>query len=109
MRTVHASPAGVKNHHAYPGGLLEHVVNLMEVVARIVDRYPAVERRSVDDGSVPARPGKGRRAELRQGICLYRRRAIARPHGVGDQHPRREDREAEQLSGEPMPRRLCCG
>jgi 3'-5' exoribonuclease len=36
------TPAGVKNHHAYPGGLLEHVVNLMEVVVRIVDRYPAV-------------------------------------------------------------------
>jgi 3'-5' exoribonuclease len=32
----------VKNHHAYPGGLLEHVLNLMEVVERIVDRYPAV-------------------------------------------------------------------
>ena len=37
------SPAGVKNHHAYPGGLLEHVVNLMEVAARIADRYPAVD------------------------------------------------------------------
>ncbi len=36
------TPAGVKNHHAYPGGLLEHVVNLMEVVVRIADRYPAV-------------------------------------------------------------------
>ena len=37
------SPAGVKNHHAYPGGLLEHVVNLMEIVVRIADRYPAVD------------------------------------------------------------------
>ncbi|MEX2138161.1 MAG: HD domain-containing protein [Pirellulales bacterium] len=42
MRRFTRSPAGVKNHHAYPGGLLEHVVNLMEVVDRIVDRYPAV-------------------------------------------------------------------
>lgn len=38
------SPAGVKNHHAYPGGLLEHVVNLMEVADRIVERYPAIDR-----------------------------------------------------------------
>ena len=26
------APAGIKNHHAYQGGLLAHVVNLMEVV-----------------------------------------------------------------------------
>lgn len=36
------APAGVKNHHAYPGGLLEHVVNLMEVVKLIAPRYPAL-------------------------------------------------------------------
>jgi 3'-5' exoribonuclease len=42
MHRFTRSPAGVKNHHAYPGGLLEHVLNLMEVVDRIVDRYPAV-------------------------------------------------------------------
>jgi 3'-5' exoribonuclease len=43
MERFARSPAGVKNHHAYPGGLLEHVVNLMEVANRIVDRYPAVD------------------------------------------------------------------
>jgi len=37
------APAGVKNHHAYCGGLLEHVVNLMEVVHRIADLYPAMD------------------------------------------------------------------
>lgn len=37
------APAGIKNHHAYLGGLLEHVVNLMEVVTRIADRYPAID------------------------------------------------------------------
>ncbi|HZZ70848.1 MAG TPA: HD domain-containing protein [Pirellulales bacterium] len=37
------APAGIKNHHAYPGGLLEHVVNLMEVVRLIAPRYPAVD------------------------------------------------------------------
>ena len=31
MERLARSPAGIKNHHAYPGGLLEHVVNLMEV------------------------------------------------------------------------------
>jgi 3'-5' exoribonuclease len=37
-------PAGVRNHHAYLGGLLEHVVNLMEVVDRLAPLYPEVDR-----------------------------------------------------------------
>ncbi len=43
MKRFMKSPAGVKNHHAYIGGLLEHVVNLMEVVTRIVEFYPALD------------------------------------------------------------------
>lgn len=37
-------PAGVKLHHAYHGGLLEHIVNLLETAVRIVDLYPPVDR-----------------------------------------------------------------
>ncbi len=38
------APAGIKNHHAYLGGLLEHVVNLMEVVVRVAPCYPEIDR-----------------------------------------------------------------
>ncbi|TWT42498.1 3'-5' exoribonuclease YhaM family protein [Botrimarina hoheduenensis] len=34
------APAGMKNHHAYQGGLLEHSLNMMEVAALIAPRYP---------------------------------------------------------------------
>ncbi|MFL5328285.1 MAG: 3'-5' exoribonuclease YhaM family protein [Gemmataceae bacterium] len=37
-------PAGVKNHHAYLGGLLEHVVTLLEGVDRLAPLYPSVNR-----------------------------------------------------------------
>lgn len=37
-------PAGVKLHHAYHGGLLEHIVNLLETAQRVVDLYPTVNR-----------------------------------------------------------------
>ncbi len=40
MRKFCRAPAGVKNHHAYVGGLLEHVVNLMELVVRVAPLYP---------------------------------------------------------------------
>ena len=38
------APAGTKNHHAYHGGLLEHVVNLMELVLRVSPCYPQINR-----------------------------------------------------------------
>ena len=38
------APAGIKNHHAYLGGLLEHIVNLMEVVLRVSPCYPEIDR-----------------------------------------------------------------
>ena len=41
MAKLTMAPAGTKNHHAYHGGLLEHVVNLMEVVLRVA---PAIRR-----------------------------------------------------------------
>jgi 3'-5' exoribonuclease len=37
-------PAGVRNHHAYLGGLLEHVVQLLDVADRVVPLYPELDR-----------------------------------------------------------------
>lgn len=37
-------PAGVKAHHAYLGGLLEHIVTLMEGADRLAGLYPSVNR-----------------------------------------------------------------
>lgn len=39
-----ACPAGVRMHHAYVGGLLEHTVTMMEVADRLVPLYPGVDR-----------------------------------------------------------------
>jgi 3'-5' exoribonuclease len=37
-------PAGVRNHHAYLGGLLEHVVTLMDAAERLLPLYPELDR-----------------------------------------------------------------
>jgi 3'-5' exoribonuclease len=39
MRGFRTAPAGVKNHHAYQGGLLEHVLSLMELVKTVAPLY----------------------------------------------------------------------
>lgn len=38
-----AAPAGIRLHHAYNGGLLDHIVNLLETALRIADLYPNVD------------------------------------------------------------------
>ncbi len=38
-----AAPAGVKNHHAYRGGLLDHVVSLMELCTIVAPRYSDID------------------------------------------------------------------
>ena len=43
IESLARSPAGVKTHHAYHGGLLEHVVNILETARRIRDLYPKVD------------------------------------------------------------------
>ena len=44
MEKFSQAPAGVKNHHAYQGGLLHHVVSLMELAESVVQHYPEVDR-----------------------------------------------------------------
>jgi 3'-5' exoribonuclease len=43
MTKFTTAPAGMKNHHAYRGGLLEHVVGLMELVLIVSPRYPQLD------------------------------------------------------------------
>jgi 3'-5' exoribonuclease len=44
MAAFRRSPAGVKQHHAHAGGLLEHVVNLLRLADRAAPLYPGMDR-----------------------------------------------------------------
>lgn len=37
------APAGIRLHHAYHGGLLEHILTLAEAATRLADLYPKVD------------------------------------------------------------------
>jgi 3'-5' exoribonuclease len=43
MRKFTTAPAGIKNHHAYRGGLVAHVVSLMEVCRVVAPLYPELD------------------------------------------------------------------
>src|SRR5207244_1101499 len=44
IRDFRQVPAGVRNHHAYLGGLLEHVVTLLDGAERVLPLYPGIDR-----------------------------------------------------------------
>ncbi len=44
LRNFAACPAGVKLHHAYVGGLLEHTVTMMDIAEGLARFYPGVDR-----------------------------------------------------------------
>jgi len=98
------APAGIKHHHAYSGGLLEHVVNLMEVVLRIAPCYPMIDRDLLLVGAFLHDIGKV------DELCYERELSYSDEgqligHLVMAVHMLDEKiAESEKLSGEPMPR-----
>lgn len=44
MQKLTTAPAGVKKHHAYRGGLIEHVVSLMELSLSVAPHYRELDR-----------------------------------------------------------------
>jgi len=44
LQAYRRCPAGVRVHHAYVGGLLEHVVTLLDAAERLLPLYPKLDR-----------------------------------------------------------------
>ncbi|MCC7086659.1 MAG: HD domain-containing protein [Pirellulales bacterium] len=103
MNCLAKSPAGVKNHHAYPGGLLEHVVNLMEVADRIVDRYPAIDRDLLLMGVLLHDMGKIQELSSDRGFAYTDSGQLLGHVILAISMLDDKVRQAEELSGEPFP------
>jgi 3'-5' exoribonuclease len=103
MSCLAKSPAGVKNHHAYPGGLLEHVVNLMEVADRIIDRYPAINRDLLLMGVLIHDMGKVQELSSDRGFAYTDSGQMLGHVVLAISMLDDKVRQAEELSGEPLP------
>jgi len=68
MAAFARAPAGVKHHHAYAGGLLDHVVNLLRLADRVAPLYPALDRDLLLVGVLVHDIGKTQELESRQGF-----------------------------------------
>jgi len=70
MAALTTAPAGMKAHHAYQGGLVEHIVNMLEIASRIADLLPGVDRSLLMAGIFLHDLGKIRELNFTSG-CTY--------------------------------------
>ena len=96
------TPAGVKLHHAYSGGLLEHSLQMMETAVRVADLYPVLNRDLLLMGAFLHDIGKTK--ELAFGNEMYytdQGQLLGHPF-LGVEILNEKIAEAEKLSGEPF-------
>lgn len=103
MAAFTTAPAGMKAHHAYQGGLLEHVVNMLEIANRIHDLLAGVDRNLLLAGVFLHDLGKIRELNFVSG-CSYTDEGQLLGHLViAVEMLAAKIAQAEKLLGEPFP------
>lgn len=100
------APAGVKNHHAYVGGLLEHVLSLMEVCARVAPLYKTLDADLLLMGAFLHDIGKIGELSYDRGFAYTDEGQLIGHVVMGVSMLEGKLREAERLSGEAVPTEL---
>ncbi len=103
MAKFSRAPAGIKHHHAYLGGLLEHVVNLMEVVNRLSSCYPQIDRDLLLMGAFLHDVSKIDELSYERELCYSDEGQLVGHLVMAVSLLEAKVREAEKLSGEPVP------
>jgi 3'-5' exoribonuclease len=99
-------PAGVRNHHAYVGGLLEHVVNMIDVANRIAPCYPGVDRDILTMGIFLHDIGKTRELTIGRGFAYTDEGQLTGHIVMGIEMLSEKIAKTAELTGEPFPREL---
>jgi 3'-5' exoribonuclease len=77
------APAATSYHHAYLGGLLEHVTSLVELGDRIADHYPSLDRNLMVAGLVLHDLGKIEELNFRRGFHYSTRGQLVGHMAIG--------------------------
>jgi 3'-5' exoribonuclease len=106
MTKFNTAPAGMKNHHAYKGGLLEHVVGLMELVLAVAPRYPRLDQDKLLIGAFLHDAAKVDELMYEREIGYTDDGQLLGHMVLAITMIDDKVREAERLSGEPFPKQL---
>ncbi len=106
LRGVSACPAGIKMHHAYVGGLLEHTVTMMDVADAMIGFYPGVDRDLVIMGLFLHDLGKIRELTFTRGFNYSDEGQLVGHLIQGIEMLNEKVNEVYGMMGEPFPREL---
>ncbi len=106
MQQLAEAPAALAYHHAYRGGLLEHLVTMLEMLDKAATCYPYLDRDLLAAGILLHDIGKLREMSP-ETQAAYTDEGELIGHIVLGTHILREKiRQAELLTGEPFPAEL---
>ncbi|WP_437228395.1 3'-5' exoribonuclease YhaM family protein [Planctomicrobium sp. SH661] len=100
------APAGVRLHHAYHGGLLEHVLTLAEGATRLADLYPKVDYDLVLAGVFLHDLGKIWELGFDTSFVYTDEGQLIGHLVIGVEKLNDKIRVTEQVTGRPFPREL---
>ena len=108
MEKLSQAPAGVKLHHAFRGGLMKHVVSLMELARQVGEHY----REHLDPdllvmGAFLHDLGKVDELGYERDFTYTEEGQLVGHIIIGVRMLEEKIAEAEKLSGEPIPAELC--
>lgn len=106
MRKFTQAPAGIKHHHAYQGGLLEHVVSLMELILRVAPCYKSLDQDLMLIGALTHDMGKVEELTYERDLAYSDTGQLLGHIVIGISMLDVKVREAEKLSGEAIPAAL---
>ncbi len=106
MTKFTTAPAGMKNHHAYKGGLLEHVVGLMELIIVVAPRYPRLDEDMLLVGALLHDAAKVDELSYDREIAYTDEGQLLGHMVMAMSMIDEKVREAERLAGEPIPRHV---
>jgi len=98
------APAGVKLHHAYLGGLLEHTVTMMEIAERLLPFYPGVDRELLLIGVFLHDAGKARELTYHHAFGYSDEGQLVGHITLAIEQLNSMAAKVPELTGEPFPR-----
>jgi len=103
MQAFELAPAGTKAHHAYQGGLIEHVVTMLEVAVCLADIYPDFDNDLLLAGVFLHDLGKVRELSFDGGFAYTDEGQLIGHIIIAIEILTQKIAEAEKLLGEPIP------
>lgn len=99
-------PAGVKAHHAYRGGLLEHIVTLLRLADRVCEVYPLLDRDLLIAGVFLHDIGKLRELACESSFVYTDEGQLLGHLVIGVEMVSDKIRECEEILEQPFPEEL---